>query len=261
MDAKRLEARLPIEGLGKPLYVFSSIGSTNDEAKRLADQGSPHGTMVVADAQSSGRGRLKRSWSTPERSALAMTLIVRPSSMSSAMSTLTVLGALAVTESLIKRDVEAWIKWPNDVIVKTGKLAGVLVEASWMGSELEYVVLGIGVNVRPQSIPKSGLEYPASCVDHAVGKKVDRYELLFDIIHNLGNWYRAAGTTALLDTWEGYLAYRHNQVLLRSDETELTGKLEGLAQDGRLRLQLESGEIIFVGVGDLSLRPIDSNMD
>lgn len=261
MDTRRLEARLPIEGLGKPLHVFSSIGSTNDEAKRLADQGSPHGTIVVADTQSSGRGRLSRSWYTPARSALALSLIVRPSSMLSAISTLTVLGALAVTESLTKRDVDARIKWPNDVIVKDGKLAGVLVEASWMGSEIEYAVLGIGVNVRPQSIPKSELEFPATCVEHAVGEKVDRHELLFDILNNLGIWYRAAGTTALLDAWERYLAYRHKQVLLRNEETEFTGKLEGLAPDGRLRLQLESGEIIFVGVGDLSLRPIDSDMD
>lgn len=261
MDTHSLEARLPIDGLGKPLYVFSSIGSTNDEAKRLAEQGSPHGTLVVADAQTSGRGRLHRSWFTPAKSAIAMSLIVRPSSMSPAIGTLTVLGALAVTESLIKRGAEALIKWPNDVIVEAGKLAGILVESSWMGSELEYAVLGIGVNVRPQSIPESKLEFPASCVDHAVGSKVDRNALLFDIVQNLAHWYRAVGTTALLDAWEGHLAYRNQQILLRSGETELSGNLKGLTEDGRLKLQIESGEIIFVGVGDLSLRPIDSEMD
>jgi BirA family biotin operon repressor/biotin-[acetyl-CoA-carboxylase] ligase len=260
LNTRRLEARLPIEGLGEPLYFFSSIGSTNDEAKRLADQGAPHGAMVLADEQSSGRGRLNRRWYTPAKSALAMSIILRPSLMPAGISTLTVLGALAVTESLIKRGVQAWIKWPNDVIVKDGKLAGVLVEASWMGSEIDYGVLGIGVNVRPQSIPRDGLEYPASCVDHAVGEKVDRYELLFDILSSLGSWYRASGTTALLDAWERSLAYRHKPVLLRSEETELAGTLRGLAPDGRLRLQLESGETILVGAGELSLRPIDSDM-
>jgi BirA family biotin operon repressor/biotin-[acetyl-CoA-carboxylase] ligase len=261
LKTSRLEARLPIEGLGEPLHLFPSVGSTNDEAKRLAEQGSPHGTLVVADEQSAGRGRLGRSWSTPARSALAMSLVLRPAPMPAVTSTLTVLGALAVTESLTKRGAQARIKWPNDVIVSEGKLAGVLVEASWIGSEIVYGVLGIGVNVRPESIPQSGLDYPASCVDQAVGYEVDRHELLFDILESLGSWYRAVGSTALVEAWERCLAFRHQHVRLQSTETAFDGWLEGLAPDGRLRLELESGEIILVGTGDLSLRPIDSGLD
>ncbi|TFH35800.1 MAG: biotin--[acetyl-CoA-carboxylase] ligase [Anaerolineales bacterium] len=261
LETSRLQARLPIEGLGEPLYVFDSIGSTNDEAKHLADEGAVHGTLVVADEQTTGRGRRDRQWHTQAGSGLAMSLVLRPASMQATVNSLAVIGALAVSESLSKRHVQSWIKWPNDVIVKAGKLAGVLAEVSWIGNEIEHAVLGIGVNVNPRSIPQFALEFPASCVDDAVGKKVDRHELLFDILRSLGSWYRAAGSPALLEAWEQHLAFRHQQVILRNAQTEMRGRLEGLAPDGRLRLALDSGEMVLVGVGDLSLRPIDSGMD
>jgi BirA family biotin operon repressor/biotin-[acetyl-CoA-carboxylase] ligase len=147
LNQRRLEAGLPIEGLGDPLYVFSTLGSTNDEAKSLANQGAPHGTLVLADEQTSGRGRQDRKWYTKAATGLALSLILRLESTPAAMSTLTVLGALAVTESLTQLGVKAWIKWPNDVIVEAGKLAGVLVEAVWLGDQIEYGIVGIGVNV------------------------------------------------------------------------------------------------------------------
>jgi BirA family biotin operon repressor/biotin-[acetyl-CoA-carboxylase] ligase len=259
INSQRLESGLPVEGLGETLYVFSTIGSTNDEAKAFAEKGAPHGTLVVADEQSQGRGRSDRQWHTEQGSGLALSLILRPVSVASADSTLTVLGALAVVESLTNLGVEAWIKWPNDVIVSDGKLAGVLVETSWLGNEMDYAIMGIGVNVHPGSIPQTKLDFPATCVDHAVGDRVDRIDLLFDILGNLGSLYRAVGSEELVESWEKYLAYLHEQVLLRGEGSTMVGRLEGLEKNGRLRIRLDSGETILVGEGDLSLRPIDSS--
>jgi BirA family biotin operon repressor/biotin-[acetyl-CoA-carboxylase] ligase len=261
LNQRRLEAGLPIEGLGDPLYVFSTLGSTNDEAKSLANQGAPHGTLVLADEQTSGRGRQDRKWYTKAATGLALSLILRLESTPAAMSTLTVLGALAVTESLTQLGVKAWIKWPNDVIVEAGKLAGVLVEAVWLGDQIEYGIVGIGVNVRASSIPKSTLDFRATCVDHAAGKRVDRHELLFKILRSLGSWYRRIGTEALIEAWGSNLAYLQKDVTLQGEGTTYVGKLEGLELDGRLRLRLEQGTTIRVSAGDLSLRPIDSGLD
>jgi BirA family biotin operon repressor/biotin-[acetyl-CoA-carboxylase] ligase len=261
LNQSRLKVGLPIEGLGEPLYMFSTIGSTNDEAKSLASQGAPHGTLVVADEQTSGRGRQDRKWYTAAGAGLALSVILRPESMTATMGTITVLGALAVTESLAQLGVKAWIKWPNDVIVEEGKLAGVLVEAGWLGDRIEYAVVGIGVNVRTSSIPEFRLDFPATCVDHVVGNRVDRHELLFNILRSLGFWYRQVGTDALIGAWESNLAYLHQDVRLQGEETSCVGKLEGLEADGRLRIGLEEGKTIQVSVGAISLRPIDIVLD
>jgi BirA family biotin operon repressor/biotin-[acetyl-CoA-carboxylase] ligase len=261
LNQSRLEAGLPIEGLGDPLYLFSTLGSTNDEAKSLASQGAPHGTLVLADEQSSGRGRRDRKWYTEAGTGLALSLILRPESTPATVGTLTVLGALAVTESLTQLGIKAWIKWPNDVIVEAGKLAGVLVEAGWLGEQLEYAIVGIGVNVRASSIPEFMLDFPAACVDHAAGKRVDRHELLFNILRSLGSGYRQIGTEALIKTWGSNLAYLNRDVTLQGEGTTYVGKLEGLEADGRLRLKLKKGETIRVSTGELSLRPIDSALD
>ena len=261
IDIDYLEARLPVEGLGKPLHVFSTIGSTNDEAKALAERGASHGTLVVADEQSEGRGRFDRKWHSEPGSGLALSLIMRPRLTSRVDTQLTALGALAVVDSLVERGVEAWIKWPNDVIVSEGKLAGVLVETSWRGNDIDYAIVGIGVNIRPGSIPQVELEYPATCVDHAVGDRQNREDFLLDLVRNFGSWYRTVGSDEIIDAWQQRLAFRNEQVFLRGKDSTTFGQLEGLDANGRLMIRLDSGETIVVSEGDLSLRPIDSDKD
>jgi BirA family biotin operon repressor/biotin-[acetyl-CoA-carboxylase] ligase len=261
IDIDYLEACLPVEGLGEPLHVFSTIGSTNDEAKALAESGASHGTLVLADEQSKGRGRFDRKWHSKPGSGLALSLIMRPRSIPRVDTRLTVLGALSVVDILVERGVEAWIKWPNDVIVSEGKLAGVLVETSWHGDEMDYAIIGIGVNIRPSSIPRVELDYPATCVDHAVGESQNREDFLLDLIRTLGTWYRDVGSDELIQAWQRCLAFRNEQVILRGKESTTCGLLEGLDADGRLMIRLDSGETIVVSEGDLSLRPIDSKLD
>lgn len=261
IDVPRLEAGLPVEGLGEPLYVFPTIGSTNDEAKSLAEHGAPHGTLVVADEQSRGRGRRERKWYSQPGSAIALSLLLRPRLVGSNESSLTALGALSVVKSLAMRKLEAYIKWPNDVIVTAGKLAGILVETSWQGDQIDYAIVGIGVNVHQGSIPQAALDFPATCVDDALGSQVDREALLLDIIANLGAWYQALGSEEMIEAWQQRLAYRDRQVQITGAGTKTVGRLEGLAEDGRLVIQVDSGEKILVAQGDLSLRPIDSDGD
>ncbi len=260
---KRLKSSLPVRDLGEPLHFYKTIASTNDRAQALAEEGAAHGTLVVADEQTAGRGRFQRSWSTPPRSAVALSLILRPEDITPvALARLNMLGALAVVESLATLGLEARIKWPNDVITAGGKVAGVLTEGSWIGGDLEYSVLGIGVNVSPKSVPdRSEVDYPAACVEEGVEGKVSRIGLLVDIVGRIGSWLSLLDSEQLHSAFEDVLAFRDQPLNISGPDVELSGVLRGLTPNCRLRIALTAGEVIILGGEDMRIRPVDMNRD
>ncbi len=259
----RLKSNLPVRGLGEPLHFYKKIASTNDRAQALAQEGAAHGTLVVADEQTAGRGRFERSWSTPPRSALALSLILRPEDITQvALARMNMLGALAVVESLATLGLEARIKWPNDVITAGGKVAGVLTESIWMGENLEYAVLGIGVNVSPKSVPDRGeVDYPAACVEGGLEGKVSRIELLVDVVGRIGGWLNMLDSEQIHSAFEDVLAFRGQPVKISGADMELSGVLQGLTPNCRLRIALAAGEVIILGGEDMRIRPVDMNRD
>ncbi|HEY48048.1 MAG TPA: biotin--[acetyl-CoA-carboxylase] ligase [Anaerolineae bacterium] len=259
LDVERLQSDLPSHGLGEPLHFFQSIGSTNDHAMSLARDGAPHGTLVVAEEQTEGKGRFGRKWFTPPNSALAFSLLLRPEGIPiEAMGDLTALGALAVAEAIEGLGIEGQIKWPNDVMLIGQKVAGVLVEGSWIGDQLEHAILGIGINVRPESVPpKEEIDIPATCIDTAVGGRVDRHDLMLKVIEGAGKWLPQLGSPALINAWNQRLAYRDQAVIVKLSKHEIVGKLLGVGVGGRLQLMLNTGEIFEVAFGDVHLRPVD----
>jgi BirA family biotin operon repressor/biotin-[acetyl-CoA-carboxylase] ligase len=261
LDVERLQNGLPLHGLGASLHFFQSIGSTNDYAMSLARDGAPHGTLVVAEEQTEGKGRAGRQWFTPPNSALAFSLLLRPEGLPiEAMGDLTALGAMAVAEAFEGLGVEGKIKWPNDVMLFGLKVAGVLVEGSWIGDQLEHAILGIGINVRPESVPpKEEIDIPAICVDTAVGARIDRHDLILEVIEGVGRWLPQLGSPALINAWNQRLAYRDHVVMVKLPEDEIVGKLRGVGVGGRLQLTLKTGEIFEVAFGDVHLRPVDMN--
>ncbi len=260
---KRLKSSLPVRGIGEPLHFYKTIASTNDRAQALAQEGAAHGTLVVADEQTAGRGRFQRSWSTPPRSALALSLILRPEDITqAALARLNMLGALAVVESLATIGLEAWIKWPNDVITSEGKVAGVLTEGIWMGEDLEYAVLGIGVNVSPKSVPdRKEVDYPAACVEEGIEGKVSRIGLLVELVGRIGSWFSMLDSEQLHSAFEDVLAFRGQPVEISGADMELSGVLQGLTPNCRLRIVLPAGEVIILGGEDMRVRPVDMNRD
>lgn len=260
---KSLKSRLPVEGLGEPLYFYKTVASTNDRAQELAQENAAHGTLVVADGQTAGRGRFQRSWFTPPRSALALSLILRPDDLTQeALARLNMLGALAVVESLGALGLEARIKWPNDVIISGGKVAGVLTQGSWIGEDLEYAILGIGVNVRPKSVPDCReVDYPAACVVGGLEGKVSRAGLLVDVVGRIGRWLNKLDSEQIHSVFEDVLAFRDQPVKISGAEMQLTGVLRGLTPDCRLRIALAAGEVIILGGEEMQIRPVDMNRD
>ncbi len=256
-----LRAKLPIQGLGEPFFYHETIASTNDEALERARQGVAHGALVFAEEQTAGRGRAGRRWFTPAKSALAFSLVLRPRlDDSQEVFGLAGLGALAVVKALETWTIRAAIKWPNDVLIERHKVAGILVETSWAGQDLEYAVMGIGINVQKESVPAEDvLDYPATCIEAAVGKRVDRYDLFIGVLESLAYWYERMGGEELLDAWQHNLAFLNHAVVVRDTVGERTGVLSGMTADGRLRLETTQGEQVLAASGDVRMRSVDTD--
>src|SRR6266508_4588590 len=179
-ELKKTLLKLP---LGDVKY-FDSIGSTNNEALAWATNDAKDLSLVIADEQTAGRGRLDRKWFTPKGTALALSLILRPTAEEKPRLTRTVgLAALAVAESLRTRGLAVQIKWPNDVLIAGRKVCGILIESVWSGEDVDCAVIGIGVNLLKESVPPAeALLFPATSIEEELGQAPDRLEVLHDIL-------------------------------------------------------------------------------
>jgi len=267
MDQAALENLLSGLPLGALRY-FNAVGSTNDLAARWAQAGAPDLSLVVADEQTAGRGRMQRRWFTPPGAALAFSMVLRQPEVGFAaqLPRLTALGALAVCDTLnaaLPPMLPAQIKWPNDVLATRRKLAGVLAEAHWHGEQLAAVILGIGINVAPDSVPPAEmLDFPATCLEAVLEKPVDRWELLRAVLLQLVEWRQRLDSADLVKAWERRLAFRGEWVrLLQEGAPPLEGQVLGLNPDGALRLRLRSGEETAFIAGEIQLRPTNQAPD
>ena len=263
MDENQLRkslADLPLGGI----RFLQNTGSTNDDALAWATEDADDLSLVVADEQTSGRGRLGRRWITPPGTALALSLILHPTPIESEhFALLSGLGALALTRLLKDHGLAASIKWPNDVLIAGRKVAGILVEAVWLGDIVESVVVGIGVNVLPESIPpEKEVQYPATSV-HSEGLLIDRIDLLHSLLSSIISFRPLIGKDAFIKEWENSLAFKDEPVKVWTEsesepppaDASLTGILRGLNPDGSLNLETPAG-IKIINYGEIRLRPV-----
>ncbi len=257
MDEHKLQKALSSIPLGD-LRFFESIGSTNDEALTWAAQNAPDLSLIVAEEQTAGRGHSGRKWFTPPNTALAFSLILRPTDVESTHpARITGLGALALADSLRTVGLASQIKWPNDVLINGRKTAGILVESVWMGDTLSASILGMGVNVQAASVPAADQTlFPATSIESESKHPIGRAELLTDILASLIRWRSRLGTNEFMQAWEDALAFRGKQVQVwAGNDKPLTGYLLGLELDGSLRLRDEHGNLVSVQFGEIHLRP------
>lgn len=268
MDAISVEAALADLHLGAVRF-YERVPSTNDVAALWARSGAPDLALVIADQQTAGRGRSGRSWVTPPGVALAFSLVLFPSQFGEdQIARFTALGTVAVCDAVQGQfGLPTQIKWPNDVLVKRQKAAGILAEAQWEGAQLGPVILGIGINVASASVseeylPRASLLFPATSLETALGAPVDRLKLLHAVLAQLLTWRSHLASPEFLQAWEDRLAFKGEWVqILSASGTKAVpaqeGQVLGLAADGSLRLLTRAGEKITVRVGDLRLRPGD----
>lgn len=238
--------------------AFDTIGSTNDEALAWAEAGAEDGSLVVADQQTMGRGRLGRSWVTNPGAALAFSLILRPPvAEQENLGLFSPLAGLAVCLALQALNLPAEIKWPNDVLLARRKTCGILAESAWQAGQLHGVVVGIGINVTPASVPPSDqVQFPATCVEAQLDKPLDRWELLHAVLESFFEWRNRLGSVEFIQAWEESLAFIGDPVTLKnSGGQSFSGILQGINAQGNLRLRLADGMEKLVSVGDVHLRP------
>ena len=257
MDEDQLREVLSTISLGGLRY-FNSISSTNDEALTWASQGASDLSLVVANEQTAGRGRSHRKWFTPLGSAIAFSLILRPSKAELTYpARITGLGALALTDSLRSHGLSPKIKWPNDVLINGRKVAGILVESVWSGDVLIASVLGIGVNVLIGSTPpEDEMLYPPTSIEAELHHPLGRVDLLKKIIWAIIKWRNELGENKFILAWENALAFHEEQIQITNDQqVALNGKLVGLEPDGSLIIQTPDGTLQDIQFGELHLRP------
>jgi BirA family biotin operon repressor/biotin-[acetyl-CoA-carboxylase] ligase len=262
--AEALEASRGRRGrFGTPLYYFPTIGSTNDLAARLAAGGAPEGTTVAAEAQTAGRGRLGRTWFSPQGAGLYVSVVIRPDGGSQAAvcgqlpTVLTLAAGVALAEAVRETTgLRAEIKWPNDLVVERRKLAGILAEASAQGPAFEYVILGFGINVRPVTYPPE-VAHRATSIEAELGRPVDRGLLLAKAMENLAacrDALRGGDIAGVLARWRrlspGAVGAR---VEWRTPAGFVTGRTAGLDDDGALLVERDgriervvAGEVIWL---------------
>lgn len=245
-----------------PAYrVFESVPSTNDVALAWAKEQAPDGALVIANAQTAGRGRMDRHWFTPPDCALAFSLILRPTSQESEnVALFSPLGGLALSLALETRyQLQPRIKWPNDVLLNRKKTAGILAETIWQAGQPQAIILGIGVNVGKDCVPPADqVLFPATSIEEALNSKVERWELLEAILHNLFAWRKQLTSPAFLDAWQNRLAFLGEQVyILQPQQEKIRGTVMGLTTSGDLSLLLHNGEIHNFAAGDIHLRLVD----
>lgn len=254
-----LQVGLETEVVGRELVYFAETDSTNDRAHELAKAGAVEGTVVVADAQQAGKGRLGRRWESPSGVNLYLSIILRPPIAPRFASQLTFLSAAAVARAITQiTGLTPTVKWPNDVLLDGCKVAGLLNELDAETERIRYLVLGIGVNInmRREQFPDD-LRYPASSLALACGGEVSRLlfaRTLLQQLDALYSQYRSQGFKPILQAWQEHFALTGQAVEVDCQGRVVRGRVVGLDDDGALLLRLADGRQERILAGDV--RPL-----
>lgn len=256
LTVEAIKRGLPTRLIGRRVVVYPSIGSTNDEAKRLAETGEPEGTLVIAEGQTAGRGRLQRSWWAPPGTALLMSLIFRPDLAPYQAQRLTMLCSLAICEAIARTTgLAPAVKWPNDVLLHGRKVCGILTELGIEGPRLAYAVVGMGINVNVDFSGAGELASTATSLVQELGHEASRLELLRAILVDIDERYARlrAGESPHAE-WAARLATLGQQVIVTTPTEQLSGFATGVDADGTLLLRDENGALHHILAGDVTLR-------
>jgi BirA family transcriptional regulator, biotin operon repressor / biotin---[acetyl-CoA-carboxylase] ligase len=257
LDLNSIRQRLAGQRLGTEFHYFSEIDSTNSYARRLAEQGAREGQLVIADSQTNGRGRLGRHWVSPPNVNLYISFVLRPKLPPARAPQITLMAAVALAETLQSfLPIPASIKWPNDITVNGKKLAGILTEVNCGSESVEFVILGIGVNVNyPVDLMPEEIRQRATSVLVERQNKVSREDLLWRLIQDMERCYgeiEENGFAPLAPRWEAYFGWRGQRVRVELLDQVMFGKARGIDHDGALLLEDDHGGLQRVIAGDVT---------
>jgi BirA family biotin operon repressor/biotin-[acetyl-CoA-carboxylase] ligase len=241
-----------------PVHHFETLDSTNDVAKELAARGAPEGTVVVAEAQTGGRGRLGREWDSPPGVGLYVSLVLRPMLPPQELPQITLTTAVSVAWAVRRvAGVAPGIKWPNDLLLNGGKLGGILTEMETESDRIRHVVVGLGLNVNNPEFPPE-LKATATSLTLALGGSYSRVQLLqawLEEFEALYDRFLNQGFPEILEEWKGLTVTLGRPVTVRQGPREISGEALDVAADGALLLKTAGGEIVRVTSGEITPDP------
>ncbi len=258
-DAEEVDPLLTTNRFGRNLVFHEEVDSTNVQAKILARQGVPEGSVLVADCQTGGRGRMGRAWVSPPGANLYFSVVLRPPVPPVRLSQIPLLAAAAIHQALgsAVEDVSSMIKWPNDILIDGRKVCGILCEMETEPDMTHFVVVGIGLNVNLQDIPaeigdiatslllESGSEHSRPGILSAI---LNRFESLY------GEWLEAEDLSVFLPYLECHAWLKDREVTVEQYNGTLAGRVRGMSRAGELLLEVDDGKVHCISSGEAHIR-------
>lgn len=251
-------AHLKTSWLGHDIVYYKTIGSTNDEAKIMASAGKPAGTIVLAEKQTCGRGRMAREWFSPSSSGIWLSIILRPRILPKDAPKFTLLAAVAVNQAIVNcTGLPTGIKWPNDIMFQDKKIAGILTEMNAEMDAVNFIILGIGINVNIQNADlPADLQSLASSLSILTGYSISRVKLLAEILLQLEILCEEAcsdGFVRILNQWRQMAITLGQLVDVTSIERKFCGRAVDIDDNGVLLVETENGRELVLA-GDVKVR-------
>ncbi len=258
VTANEIRLGLKTKMIGQRIHYQESVDSTQKIAHRLGFENVPEGTVVIADEQTGGRGRLERAWHSPKSTGVWMSIILRPNIPIPKTPQLTLLAAVAVTQAIEDcTGLEAHIKWPNDILLNGKKVTGILTELQAEPDRVHFVIMGIGMNVNQTKMDfPAELQSIATSLSIEKGSFVNRAEVIRAVFHRLENLYQLyleKGFLPIKLLWESYAVSIGKVVTARTFSGVIKGRAMGITDDGVLKIEDEDGRIHDIYSADIDI--------
>jgi len=259
MNIERLQEELQTKRFGKKIVFLHETVSTNDFAKKLARYGAAEGTVVIAEAQTAGRGRLGREWFSP-KGGLYFSIVLRPKLRANEAVKLVFVASLAVAKVLDEvYGLRVETKWPNDVLVNGRKICGILSEMNTVGEKVNYVIVGVGINVNTEVQKKfpEELRIATTSLKNELCRKIrlgEMFRIVLERLDEIHKQFLKEGFVSVLARWKKYAYFLGCHIDVTCQCEKLSGLASDVDSDGTLIVKLEDGTVKHVSTGDISLR-------
>jgi len=255
---EEIEPYLNTTYIGRNILYFDTIDSTNKKAKDIADS-SKDGTVLISEEQTAGRGRLGRNWSSPKGKSLLISILLKPEIEPSRVSSITLVGAVALVKTLENFGLKGLIKWPNDIIINYKKVAGILTEMSAEINQVNYIVMGIGVNlyVKSEEFPED-IRNKAGSILSETGMKIDRKEFTGIFLNNFEKYYQeyflGNNFKEIVKISKDKSILLGKEVRIISRDTTYEAKVLNITEEGHLLIEKGDGTKEEIYSGEVSVR-------
>lgn len=259
MSQQEINEKLKTLYIGRPTVVLDSVDSTNEEIKRRAKQGEKQGLTVVSDEQTLGKGRLGRVWQSPKGTSIYESILLRPELAPSQVPCITLVAGLALCNTINSiAECNAKIKWPNDIIIGSKKLCGILTEMTIEDNTVSFAVVGMGINANNRSFPDE-IKHKATSLYLEKGIAFSRAELVAKLAENFEQAYNEfimGGFEAIKDEYVSLCATIGRRVSAHRSNEEICGTAADIAADGGLIIQTDSGNTEYISTGEVAVQGI-----